>query len=215
MTQAKINRELLEAFLTGNRFKSTTIVKDAMKEADSVIPVYEYLIKESLYEVGKLWEFNKISVAAEHLATAITEAILNELYEGIISDHRLQKRAVVACVENEFHQVGIKMVADVFEKNGWDTYFLGANIPVRELVPFIKLHQPQMLALSLSIYFHIPVLEKMITEIRREFPHLPIIVGGQAFARGGSELVKKYNGVMFISNLFNLENFILNLNQHG
>lgn len=51
------------------------------------IPVqylYENIIKKSLYEVGELWESNKITVATEHLASAIVEAILNELYFTIV-----------------------------------------------------------------------------------------------------------------------------------
>jgi hypothetical protein len=42
--------------------------------------LYKDLFQKSLYRVGEVWEFNRISVAREHLATAITEGFLNLIY---------------------------------------------------------------------------------------------------------------------------------------
>ena len=52
----------------------------------SIKIIYEKLFKISLYKIGELWEYNKISVATEHLASAIVESILNENYLQIISE---------------------------------------------------------------------------------------------------------------------------------
>ena len=51
--------------------------------------------------MGRLWETNRITVAVEHLATAITEGILNELFEQIISGKRYSKKVAVACTEKK------------------------------------------------------------------------------------------------------------------
>ena len=210
-----ISDEFLSSLISGNRKDCSKIAIEKLLSDPSVINLYEELLKPALYSVGKLWENNKISVATEHLATFISEAILNESYDQVISDIRIGKKVVVACVEKEYHQVGIKMVANVFENNGWDALFLGANVPVTELIKFIKSENPDMLALSLSIYFHLPTLKDMLKLIRLEFPELPVIVGGQAFMHGGREVAEKFVNVKFIGDLHELDYFIKKNQTHG
>jgi len=149
-----------------------------------------------------------ISVAAEHLATSISESIMNELYEKIIADDRVQKKVVLGCVENELHQVGIKMVADICEMNGWDTYFLGANVPASDLIAYSREVKPNLIALSLTVYSHMSALENMIREFQSELPNLQIITGGQAFLHAGNEVLAAYPNVKVFNTLTEIEDFI-------
>ena len=208
-------REFLSALLSGKRSRCSELANNYLNEGSSIKELYEVIIKKALYEVGELWEYNKISVATEHLASAIVEGLLNELYSRIISGNRIKKTVIVSCVENEYHQVGIKMISDVFEMNGWSSYFLGANTPTEELITFAKDIKPDVFAVSLSIYFHMPMLEKMIVKIRKEFPEMPILVGGQAFRHGGQDILLKYSNVIYKGDLYGTELFIKNINQNG
>jgi methanogenic corrinoid protein MtbC1 len=209
------HKEFLNVLISGNRSKCSELAKNYLNNGVSIEVLYETIIKRALYEVGELWEYNRISVATEHLASAIVEGILNELYFKIISSDKINKTVIVACVENEFHQIGIKMISDVFEMNGWNSYFLGANTPTNELISFSKTIKPDIFAISLSIYFHLPMLEKMIPIIRKEFPELPILVGGQAFRHGGHDILLKYKNVIYKPDLNSTESFIKNFNQDG
>lgn len=206
------HQSFLKALLTGNRKEASRLIHDEVhRNGIGVQELYETIIKPALYDIGEMWERGEISVATEHLASAIVEAVLNELYYKVISsgasnDHTV----VVSCVENEYHQVGIKMVADVFEMNGWHVHFLGANTPRLELKRFLDNMRPDWLALSVSIYFHIPDLEKMIEEIRGAFPDLKILAGGQAFRHGGAEVLEKYTNVSYLPDLSALDAFLKN-----
>ena len=209
------HKEFLDLLVMGNRIGCSEFVLKQLDNNVSIKSIYEDIIKNALYEVGELWEYNKISVATEHLASAIVETIINVLYYRVISHEKNNKKIVVACVENEFHQIGIKMVSDMFEMHGWTTNFLGANTPTHELINFTRTTKPDLLALSLSIYFHVPILEKMLQTIRKEFPDLPILVGGQAFRNGAKEVLLKYDNVTYLPDLHSVEIFIKNLNEHG
>lgn len=209
------HKEFLHLLLSGNRLKCSELANNYLNNGVSIKILYETILKKALYEVGELWEYNKISVATEHLASAIVERILNELYIQIISSVKINKTVIVACVENEFHQIGIKMISDLFEMNGWNSYFLGANTPTNELISFSKTIKPDVFAISISIYFHLPELEKMILILRKEFPELPILVGGQAFRHGGQDILLKYENVIYKPDLNSTELFIKNFNQNG
>ena len=208
-------KEFLNLLISGNRTNCSAFIQNYSNDNISIQELYENIIKKALYDVGELWEFNKISVATEHLASAVVEAILNELYSKIIPKERISKTVIVACVENEFHQIGIKMISDVFEMNGWNAFFLGANTPTKELISFTKIINPDFLAISLSIYFHLPILENMIQLIKKDFPELPILVGGQAFRHGGQNILTKYDNVIYKPDITSTELFIKNLNQNG
>jgi len=198
----------LQNLLKGNRANCSTIAHEYLAQNPSPRDLYEEVFKVALYEVGKLWEKNKITVATEHMATAITEGILNELFEQIVSGKKHNKKVVVACVENEQHQVGIKMVADIFEMKGWESFFLGTGIPTSELVKFIRETQPDLLAISLSVYFNFTNLLKMLEILRNEFPNLQIILGGQAISRLANEALTRLENVIILPDLYMLEKFI-------
>ena len=72
--------EYLDNLLLGDRHRCFKVVQQYLSLNPSVIDLYENVIKPALYKIGILWEENKISVASEHLATAITEGILNKLF---------------------------------------------------------------------------------------------------------------------------------------
>lgn len=202
------DREFLSALLAGNRQRCAQVVEEYRTDHPAIIDLYEEIFRRSLYEVGSLWENNLISVATEHLSTALVEALLNDLYDQILPETYSDRKIVAACVEGESHRVGAKMVADVFEMYGWNSFFVGADIPTYELLTFLGQVKPDLVALSLSVYFHVPKLEMMLHRIRQHFPELPVVIGGQAFRHGGRELLDRYSGTVYLSDLPAVEHYI-------
>lgn len=201
-------KPFLETLISGNKQSGSTYIHKLLQQNMPFIQVYEQVIKQALYHIGELWERNKITVAEEHLATSISEAIMNELFAEIISTARRSKKVLVGCVEQEEHQVGAKMVADLFESKGWDSYYLGADIPVKELIDFARKLKPDVIALSVSIYFHMSMLENMMEKIHIELPSVPLLVGGQAFRHGGSDVIDRHTNAIYINDLYSLQIFI-------
>ena len=158
-----------------------------------------------MYRVGELWENNRITVANEHLATSITESLLNLVYPAIFATDRIGRKAVISCSANEFHQVGGKMVADILELNGWDGYFLGANTPPEDILKYIHEVKPDLVGLSLSILSNIANLQRCIDIVKTDFPNMDLLIGGQAFRWGGTDTIKRYSGTEYIPSLAELE----------
>lgn len=201
-------RRYLDGLLANDRQQCRLSFEQWLESDAGLRSLYEDLVRRSLYEVGDLWERGRISVATEHLATAVTESLLNLAYPRLFAQPRMGKSAVVACVANEYHQIGGKMVADLFELNGWRGYFLGANTPVRDVKELIAEKRPDVVALSVAVAFNLDTLVTVAAEIRAAFPELPILVGGQAFRWGGRERVERLSGVRFLASLGELEAWI-------
>lgn len=204
----ELYQKYFSSLLAGDRWQCTSIILDSINKK-SIKTIYKEFFQKSLYTIGELWEHNAISVAAEHIATAITEGIMNQIYPQVIAKKRIGKKIVISCLEDEFHQVGGKMVSDIFEMHGWDAYYLGANTPTNELIRFIHDIQPNAVGLSLSVYFHIHTLIKTIHNIRNEFPNLTILVGGQAFRYLNPSDISFFDKVIYLRDIDELERYII------
>lgn len=197
--------------LSGNRRECRAILDNVISAEADVRDIYLNLFQRSLYEVGSLWEHNKISVAIEHLATSITMTLLNNIYPLLFAPEKKNKSAVISCVANEYHQIGSQMVSDIFELNGWNGYYLGSNTPQEELLKYVDKQQPDVIGLSLSIYFNMQSLWNTVEKLRQEFPQIPILVGGQAFRWGGREIASEFKQVKYAGTLKELEGKIQEL----
>lgn len=208
MITDEIYKEFLACLLSGDRKSCILITEKIISENVPVKEIYLNLFQKALYQVGELWERNVISVSVEHMATAIVEGLFVLVYPKIFSAEHTGKRAIISCLANEFHQVGGKMVADIFELNGWDGYFLGANMPADELIKYIDEKKPDLLGLSLSIYFNMNTLLETIDTVRLNYSYLDIIVGGQAFRWGGKDIIAGLKGVTYMESIGSLEKMI-------
>jgi methanogenic corrinoid protein MtbC1 len=198
----------LAALLAGSKGECSLIVTDLLDGCIPVRTLYRELLQKAMYQVGELWEQNRISVAREHLATSVTEFIMTLVYPRLFAVEHCGRKAVVACVANEYHQLGARMVADIFELNGWDGYFLGANTPVRELLSLLEEKRPDFLALSLSVSSNLPSLLDTLKIVRESFTDLDILVGGQAFRWGGTGSVASFRNVTCLESIDDLEELL-------
>lgn len=205
MIEDKIYAEYLKALIAGRRQACTNIVQSLLADGVSIPDLYAQLFQRSMVEIGERWERHEISVAVEHLATSITENLMSLTYPLLFEHPETHKSAVVSCAANEFHQIGGRMVADILEMHGWSAFFLGANTPVEDLMDMIHRKTPDLVALSLSVYFNMPSLIRSVERIRASHPDLPILIGGQAFRWGGCEQIARFDNVKYVPDLSTLE----------
>lgn len=149
-----------------------------------------------------LWERNEVTVADEHLATAIIGRISSYLYSRFVGTPQTKGMAIVSAVPNEYHEVGARMVADILEIDGWDVTYLGANIPLEELVTILKKKQPFMLALSVATAFNLEKARLVIKTVKshRDLSAIRILVGGLAF-RSAPRLWREFGADGYAANL--------------
>jgi len=197
-----LQQDYLHDLLAARRKDAAEKVMNAFRNGQSIPDIYTEVLQESLYEVGRLWESNQITVAEEHIGTAITQFVMSSLYEHLeVSDVR-RGRVVVTGVQGEMHQVGANMVSDVLEADGWQVMFLGADVPPESVIQSVKKHQADLLGISVTLYVNLPKVIELIAMLRLELgPKTPrILLGGGAFAVS-DELPAELKGAMVAHNL--------------
>ena len=148
--------------------------------ADTALLVRD-LVAPALCEVGRMWFAGQASVAEEHLATSLVARVLARSAGGKGAVPRAAPRVVLACLEGEFHDLGLRFLADVARETGWDAESLGANVPRESLVRFVAQRPPAALALSVALAGHVPEAAVTVAEVRAAAPGITILVGGRAF----------------------------------
>lgn len=184
MTADEARTRYLDALLAGSRREAFGVIELARAEGLGIRGLYLDVFQPAMRDIGRLWQENRITVADEHLATAITQAAMARLYQELFQAlPDPGPLLVAACADNERHELGLRMICDVLEMDGWDTVFLGASVPVEDLVEMVRIRRPQVVALSASIAPHVGRVREAIRAIRgTEGGAAPLIaVGGRAF----------------------------------
>jgi methanogenic corrinoid protein MtbC1 len=167
----------LRAILAGDQARALAIAVGAQRSG--MEHLYQDVVAAALEQVGSLWQQGRISVADEHLATAVCEATLASLYPGLAWPV-FGPPAVVACVAPERHQLGARMAADLLALDGWRVAYLGADVPVPALVEMAVRRKPLLVGLSAALEHNVPALAEAIAALRRAAPDVRVLAGGRA-----------------------------------
>ncbi len=155
------------------------LVRAALADGVPALDVLTQVVTPALRRIGDLWETDEITVADEHLATAITEGVLAILYPALAASAPLSReRILMACVEGDQHVMGLRMVADVLEGQGFEVIFLGADLPLPALLEAVEKHRPDAVALGATAPWSGVALERAVAELRGQHPELPLLLGG-------------------------------------
>lgn len=170
------------AQLRGDRRQALRLIIDeGLGAGASATALQLEVIQPAQRQIGELWAANRISIAEEHVATAIANLVLTALYSHLPRREGNGRRVLVACVEGEFHELGARISSDFLEAAGFDVTLAGANVPTHELVNLVRLRRSELVALSATMTFHIPALRRAVNELRSAFGRsFPIAVGGRA-----------------------------------
>ncbi len=181
---ALTRRMFVQAAIRGDRRAALTIVTEALGSGATIEDLYIDVLQDGMYEVGRQWERNTITVAQEHMATAVTQFVMARVFERIERPEASRGRVVLTGVPGELHHVGVLMVADMLEARGWEVQFLGSNLPLSSVVAAVRGSKPDLLGISVTMLFNVHQAAGLVAAIRALDQPLRVVVGGAAFRAG-------------------------------
>ncbi|MDD4730915.1 MAG: cobalamin-dependent protein [Desulfovibrio sp.] len=179
----RLAKEYFQLLMAGDRKRASEIVLKAVSDGTDIRDIYLQVFQPVQYEVGRLWQANEISVATEHYCTAATQLIMSQLFPHIAGTPKHGRSMVGCCVGGELHELGMRMVCDFFELQGWHTYFLGANTPDRDVVRMVQERRANLLGVSVALTSNVHLVRRLTSRVRQTpgLERLPIMVGGLPF----------------------------------
>jgi len=171
----------LEALRIGDPMGAEAIAQEALDGGMDAPSVHSRLIAPAMHRIGELWQEDRVSIAVEHLATAISQDVLGRLYPKVLRTKlRSRERVILAAAQGEQHVLGLRMVADVLEGAGFDVLYLGADVPLASLLESCRTHEPAVLGLTVTMPLNVPNLIREIGAVCALEQAPAVMVAGQA-----------------------------------
>lgn len=173
------------ALLAGKQPEALAVMHRCMDNGHTLVEVGLHVIQPALYEIGEKWQANRISVAQEHMATAMVQSLMTVGLLRSPPPSPTNKKVLLGCVAGNDHDVGLRLVADAFLLAGWDVQYLGANVPTVALVRHITEWKPDLVGLSVSFAQQLPAVKAVVAQLVERLGNSrpALIVGGLAINR--------------------------------
>lgn len=149
--------------------------------------LYEEILVPSLNDIANHDHPQNIPIWEEHLRCAIVRTVLELTYPFVLKQkastegQSLPLKAIVLCLEEEYHEMGARMVSDYLQILNFDVFFIGANTPNKEILGAVKELTPQLVVISVTNFYHLFKAQNLISEVKAAIRVSPIIVlGGYA-----------------------------------
>jgi DNA-binding transcriptional MerR regulator/methylmalonyl-CoA mutase cobalamin-binding subunit len=135
-----------------------------------------------LTEVGDRWQAGDLSIAHEHLMSAVIRQVVGDLLQSASSDAD-RPLALFATPAGERHEFGALMAAVIAATRGWRVLYLGADIPAADLARAALRHRPRLVAVSVVSREVGRQLAGELSALREALPsETTLVVGGRGLA---------------------------------
>ena len=131
-----------------------------------------------LERVGILWMTNHINPAQEHLATNLLrqKIILGIERLPAVSEHN--KNVILFMPEGEYHEIGLLFVYFLLKQEGIYVNYLGANVPMKDLVYLTAVKKPNYVFCHLTSPSKVFKIDRFLTQIGQVSNTTPVMLSG-------------------------------------
>lgn len=176
------DRDYLGACVRAMMDIDSTRLEDELSKAVLVLGIDRFLeevVVPFLHELDKGWEQQSISIAQEHLASALLRTQLDRVRLSIHVPASAP-RILVTTPSGQIHEIGALLAAIFAARQGWNVTYLGPNLPAEEIAIAAAKTHSKAVGLSLVYPENDPLVKSELIKIRQLLPTTPIIIGGRA-----------------------------------
>jgi excisionase family DNA binding protein len=209
----KISEIVFKKAIQADRAQLLDLLVYLVKHRISMSVIGDEIIRPAMVKIGDLWMANQLEINQEHLASqALLEAIIR-LSPDLYRKPANGLTAVCACVEGDYHEIGLRIMSYVLECEGWSVSYLGTNTPFDTLVSFMKTTKPNLVCLSLTMEGRTPQFLRKMRSIGEtaHSHHGTFVVGGFTLGKYSEKdfgcdhiSTSTYDAVGFLKDRFNL-----------
>jgi methanogenic corrinoid protein MtbC1 len=176
---------LQKALEQNDKARAFSLTKTFIKDRETLRTFYEHTIPNILNSID-CHEDDFECVFHEHRMSAIVRALVEMSYDYVLQyKHTLSdaRHVLIACMQNETHELGAIIGAYLFELYGFTTTYVGADTPLKTLEGAINYAPVDYLVLSVTNDYNLVTLKKFITHLRTLDKSFKIVGAGRGITR--------------------------------
>jgi DNA-binding transcriptional MerR regulator len=142
--------EIVEALVAFDAARADRSVEEAI----ALLPVEDvclHVLQAVLVEIGERWVRGEVGISAEHYASHFVMRKLGTLF-NLSRPEAGRGPLVAACLEGELHEVGLLLTCLFLSRRGYHIVYLGANLPLADLLQTVERIRPALVLLSTSTW---------------------------------------------------------------
>ncbi|MBA4452165.1 MAG: B12-binding domain-containing protein [Nitrosopumilus sp.] len=186
----KSKEQLYKKFIQGDVRTSLKVYEDFVKLFSSSA-FFDKILRPVMYQIGDEWATNKISIAAEHVASNVAQALVKIIMDRNQTDS--SKKKVLICVpQGEEHRLGCDVLETFLSTKGFRVFNLANSAPNESVLSYIETSKPDVVFVSITLEDSIKAGQRLVKKIAESY-ELPIFVGGFALQ---NEKTPKFDGTV-------------------
>lgn len=178
---SRLKIKLFEAVSNGNLQRAMAIYKNYCKSY-YITDFYENILKPLMYQVGELWQQNKIDVATEHVCSNVARGLVQVIIDETVSSTRKNETILLCSPEGEQHNLGCCVIESVLLARGYKVLNASPSAPSDSIIRYIQNAEFDIILISVTLLENIGSAERLIRSIRA-ISNIPILIGGQALLK--------------------------------
>ncbi len=148
----------------------------------SLEQIFQQVLTPALIELGRRWQDGELLVGQEKEISALSRDLIAELSIRAAREPRHEPAIVAACVEGEYHELGLRMIVGLVQSRGYVVHYLGPNVSPRFLLESVSLRRPAVVLLSATLESHFDAVRQTVRALKSELSteSMPkLVIGGQ------------------------------------
>jgi len=134
---------------------------------------------EGMRRIGEKFRQNKAFVPDVLIASKAMNTAMNHIKPFFLTNEIQSKgKVVIGTVSGDLHDIGKNILGMIIRGGGWEVIDLGVDVSPEKFVASIENDSPNAVCLSALLTTTMLNMEKIISEIKKAYPRLPVLVGG-------------------------------------
>ncbi len=209
--EAALVEETFRALMDGRDEELAALLVNLYLHGHTVGAIADRFLCAAMRRVGDLWHAGELSVAQEHVATRTATSALGSLEAARDAGGEKKMLALCCSVEDDFHELPLRLTALTLEAGGLAVFNLGMSTPFFALTEAMERFRPSLVCVSSTV---LPSLDRAAREYA-EFHQTArrgnarVVLGGPGFVAEG--IRKRLPADLHAESFRQLEEFIATL----
>ena len=179
--------ETFRALTDGRDEELSALLVNLHLHGQSVGAIADGFLCAAMRRVGDLWHAGELSVAQEHVATRTATVALQKL-QSVLDAHVDEGPHALCCsVEDDFHELPLRVAALTLEACGLEVFNLGASTPFTALSEAVERFRPDLVCVSSTVLVRLDRAVYDYAAFRKVARRAgaTVVLGGAGFAEEG------------------------------
>jgi MerR family transcriptional regulator, light-induced transcriptional regulator len=179
-------RDEINSFIENILDLNENAIQESLKRINQKIGMerlYSEVLIPLLEKIGTLWQVDAITVSHEHFMSNILREFLISQITAVDGSRAARGKAVLFLPEHEKHELSLLFYYYLLKKKGYDCFYLGQSVPMKDLRSFVNETQPDFIMTSL-------IAEITTEDFQALFTDLIQLIDANKIYAGGYQLVK-------------------------